>query len=96
MSRVLEWLEEIGNDRLFLFVHYYDTHSDYASLPEFEKLACLVRRGVRAGQDRRNMAAAEGEYTAYSLGLEYLGNAIATTNGSGLRCRGSPTRSSLG
>jgi arylsulfatase A-like enzyme len=37
-DQAITWLEEMGNDRLFLFVHYYDIHSDYSSLPEFEKL----------------------------------------------------------
>jgi len=31
-------LELHGGGRLFLFVHYFDVHSDYASLPEYERL----------------------------------------------------------
>jgi len=37
-DQAITWLRESGDRRLFLFVHYYDVHSDYASLPEFEKL----------------------------------------------------------
>jgi len=32
----LEWLSEAPAGRRFLFLHYYDVHSDYRSLPEFE------------------------------------------------------------
>jgi len=34
----IEWLSELGDDRMFLFMHYYDVHSDYASEPAYEKL----------------------------------------------------------
>jgi len=30
------WLEEFGDEPFFLFLHYYDVHSSYASLPEHE------------------------------------------------------------
>ncbi len=37
-DQALSWLEsrEMDPRRFFMFVHYYDVHSDYASLPEFE------------------------------------------------------------
>ncbi len=38
-DRALNWLEDRdrGSGRFFLFLHYYDVHSDYASLPRFER-----------------------------------------------------------
>ena len=36
-DRAIGWLREHRNDRLFLFVHYYDVHSDYRSRPEYER-----------------------------------------------------------
>jgi arylsulfatase A-like enzyme len=39
--RAIRWLSRNGSHRFFLFLHFYDVHSDYRSLPRFEKL--LVR-----------------------------------------------------
>ncbi len=35
-DQAIQWVGEAGEKPLFLFLHYYDVHSDYASLPEFE------------------------------------------------------------
>jgi arylsulfatase A-like enzyme len=48
-DQAIEWLQGMGNERLFLFVHYYDIHSDYASLPEFEKLFVTPYEGQAKG-----------------------------------------------
>lgn len=49
-GRVLDWLEELGPEPFFLFVHYYDTHTPYnfpadRALPfrEDEGLAAIMR-----------------------------------------------------
>jgi arylsulfatase A-like enzyme len=36
-EQALEWMREFRNQRLFLFLHYFDVHSDYTSLPEYEQ-----------------------------------------------------------
>jgi arylsulfatase A-like enzyme len=48
-DQAIDWLKEMGNNCLFLFVHYYDTHSDYASLPEFEELFVTPYEGQADG-----------------------------------------------
>jgi arylsulfatase A-like enzyme len=48
-DQAITWLRESGGQRLFLFVHYYDVHSDYASLPEFEKLFVTPYEGPADG-----------------------------------------------
>jgi arylsulfatase A-like enzyme len=48
-DQAVEWIDEMGSRPLFLFVHYYDIHSDYASLPEFEKLFVEPYNGVADG-----------------------------------------------
>jgi arylsulfatase A-like enzyme len=37
-DRAMEWLGDLGDERMFLFLHYFDVHSDYASLPKFERI----------------------------------------------------------
>jgi arylsulfatase A-like enzyme len=36
-TEALKWLSEHGSKPFFLFLHYYDLHSDYRSLPHYEK-----------------------------------------------------------
>lgn len=37
-DQAIEWIEGLGERNLFLFVHYYDLHSDYTAEPAYEKL----------------------------------------------------------
>ena len=37
-DRALMWVDSLAGEPLFLFLHYYDVHSDYSSLEEFETL----------------------------------------------------------
>jgi arylsulfatase A-like enzyme len=36
-DQALSWLQRYAGRKLFLFVHYYDVHSDYCSRPEYEQ-----------------------------------------------------------
>jgi arylsulfatase A-like enzyme len=36
-EQAIAWAEAMRGQRAFLFVHYYDVHSDYRSLPEYER-----------------------------------------------------------
>ena len=56
-DQAMEWLSELDLDaaagpnreRLFLFMHYYDVHSDYASMPQWERLFVTPYEGVADG-----------------------------------------------
>ena len=48
-DQAIEWLGEMRDDRLFLFVHYYDVHTDYASEAAFEALFTTPYEGVVDG-----------------------------------------------
>ncbi|MDG2049804.1 MAG: sulfatase, partial [Myxococcota bacterium] len=37
-DKAINWITDRGEDPLFLFLHYYDVHSDYVSLKQFENL----------------------------------------------------------
>ena len=37
-DQAIDWISSLDEQPLFLFVHYYDLHSDYVSEPYFEKL----------------------------------------------------------
>jgi arylsulfatase A-like enzyme len=84
----LEWIEQAPTDRFFLFLHYYDVHSDYRALPSYERQ--FVRRGeaVADGSTQqlrrlRNGEVALGEADAtrlldlYAAGIRQLDDGIA-------------------
>ncbi|HIL79748.1 MAG TPA: hypothetical protein EYG54_00635 [Myxococcales bacterium] len=37
-DKAIQWIDDARGSKFFLFLHYYDVHSDYTSLPKFEKL----------------------------------------------------------
>jgi arylsulfatase A-like enzyme len=48
-DQALEWIRESKDQPLFLFIHYYDVHSDYVSLPEYERLFVTPYSGKADG-----------------------------------------------
>jgi arylsulfatase A-like enzyme len=62
-DRATGWLREHRDDRLFLFVHYYDVHSDYASLPEYEQQFVRPYTGIATGSTPQLSAIRRGELT---------------------------------
>jgi len=47
-AKALEWLET-SPERFFLFLHYYDGHSDYRPLPEFAREMAEPYDGIASG-----------------------------------------------
>jgi arylsulfatase A-like enzyme len=37
-DRAMQWIRDSGESKMFVFMHYYDVHSDYLSLPKYENL----------------------------------------------------------
>jgi len=48
-DQAIEWLREAGEAGLFVLVHYYDVHADYASLPAYERLFVEPYQGPADG-----------------------------------------------
>jgi len=57
----LEWIEDAGKSPLFLFLHYYDVHSDYASLPGYESEFLRPYEGIADGSTAQLAAYREGK-----------------------------------
>ncbi len=57
----LEWIEGAGKSPLFLFLHYYDVHSDYASLPRYESEFLRPYEGIADGSTAQLAAYREGQ-----------------------------------
>jgi arylsulfatase A-like enzyme len=56
-----EWVRQAGKNPLFLFLHYYDVHSDYVSLPEFEGPFLRPYQGTADGSTAQLAAFREGK-----------------------------------
>lgn len=65
-DQAIEWISAQGERPLLLFVHYYDVHADYASLPEYERLLVSSYEGLADGSawqiERANFAEAHIAY----------------------------------
>jgi arylsulfatase A-like enzyme len=60
-DQALAWLREAGDDRVFLFVHYYDVHADYASEPRYEELFVSPYEGeIDGSAEQLRISEAEG------------------------------------
>ena len=70
-DQAMEWIGAQGDRPLFLFLHYYDVHADYASLPEYERLLVGPYAGSADGSawqiERANFAEAHIDYCLEQL-----------------------------
>ena len=48
-DQAMQWIEAQEERPLFLFIHYYDVHADYASSPEYERLFVEPYEGIADG-----------------------------------------------
>jgi arylsulfatase A-like enzyme len=48
-DQAMAWIRDRDTRPLFLFVHYYDVHSDYSSLPQYERLFVQPYSGIADG-----------------------------------------------
>lgn len=57
------WLDKYGDQRFFLFVHYYDVHSDYTPDAEFRKIFARPYGGYADGSTGQLQQIRDGELT---------------------------------
>jgi arylsulfatase A-like enzyme len=60
-DQAMEWVREAGSQPLFLFLHYYDVHSDYVSLPDYEAAFLRPYDGAADGSTAQLAAHREGK-----------------------------------
>jgi arylsulfatase A-like enzyme len=59
-DQAMAWLRQHRDRRLFVFVHYYDVHSDYRSRPRYEEQFVSPYQGRADGTTAQLMAFREG------------------------------------
>ena len=62
-DQALAWIDEAAEEPLFLFLHYYDIHSDYGALPEHRRLFERPYAGSRDGTTSQLVSIQEGQAT---------------------------------
>jgi arylsulfatase A-like enzyme len=60
-DQALGWMDRYAGRKLFLFVHYYDVHSDYRSRPEYERPFVRPYAGRADGTTAQLMDYREGK-----------------------------------
>lgn len=60
VDQAIAWLAEHRDERFFLFVHSYDVHSDYKSLPEYEQQFVRPYDGAADGTTAQMVAVRTG------------------------------------
>jgi arylsulfatase A-like enzyme len=60
-SVALEWLASVPSERFFLFLHYYDVHSDYRALPTYERWSARSGRASADGSTHQLRQFRDGE-----------------------------------
>jgi arylsulfatase A-like enzyme len=68
----LSWLERFARQPLFLFVHYYDIHSDYRSLGRFERMFVRPYEGRANGKTGQLMRVRKGRLSLEPRDVEHL------------------------
>jgi arylsulfatase A-like enzyme len=72
VGRALAWLAAEPRRRFFLFLHDYQVHSDYRSLPAFEQLFTSAYSGPFTGATAELLATRAGELVATQRDVEHL------------------------
>jgi arylsulfatase A-like enzyme len=84
-DQAMVWIRERDTRPLFLFIHYYDVHSDYSSLPQYERLfvqpysevadgtgwqLARANRSIRRGRYKLIHNSKEDSWALYDLELD--------------------------
>jgi len=87
-DEALKWLSNHNSKPFFLFLHYFDVHGDYASLPRYENQFVRPYQGIvdgtisqllrfRTGQVLLDRADAEHLINLYDAGIRQMDDGIA-------------------
>ena len=71
-ERAQQWLTRHAGKRSFLFLHYYDIHSDYRSLPRYEEQFVRPYQGTVDGSTLQLIAARYGHLQLNQADIEHL------------------------
>ena len=71
-DQALAWARELRRQRWFLFVHYYDVHSDYCSLPEYESQFVRPYAGAADGTTEQMLASRQGRVRFDAADVQHL------------------------
>lgn len=68
----IAWLDKHGQKQFFLFLHFYDVHSDYSSLPHYEKEFVGAYDGIVDGTTRQLLDVRHGKLELNAGDIQHL------------------------
>ena len=72
INQSIQWMQKHINQQFFLFLHFYDVHSDYRSLPQYEKDFVSPYHGVVDGTNKQLLLVREGEIVLNKVDTTHL------------------------
>jgi arylsulfatase A-like enzyme len=78
-DQALRWIAEHAQEPFFLFLHYYDVHSDYRSLPRYERRFTRPYEGPADGSTRQLVRHRSGEIELGEDDAEHLKDLYAAS-----------------
>jgi arylsulfatase A-like enzyme len=81
-NQAMQWIRDRGEQPLFVFMHYYDVHSSYRSLPKFERLIVKPYEGSADGTNRQLYLADLDEGTYRKCHEEFVETECTLPDGS--------------
>jgi arylsulfatase A-like enzyme len=70
----IAWLDDHSQQQFFLFLHFYDVHSDYHSLPQYEKEFAGAYKGIIDGTNRQLLEIRHGKLDLDTADIQHLIN----------------------
>ena len=68
----ITWLDNHNHEQFFLFLHFYDVHSDYRSLPQYEKEFVGTYSGIVDGTNRQLLEVRHGKLDLNTTDIQHL------------------------
>ena len=68
----ITWLDNHSHEQFFLFLHFYDVHSDYCSLPRYEKEFVGTYNGIVDGTNRQLLEVRHGKLDLNTTDIQHL------------------------
>lgn len=76
-AQAVDWLAENKNERFFLFLHYYDVHSDYSSLRRYETQFVGPYSGLVDGSTSQLLRFRKGQFDLNKADVKHLSDLYA-------------------
>ncbi len=72
IEKTKEWLQEHHKEQFFLFLHFFDVHTDYKPLPRYAKEFARPYDGIADGSSDQLLAFRDGKFSLNNNDVKHL------------------------